>query len=85
MADPSTWIDLVLLRAQELRAAGVLSIGFDNQTATFLEMPIVHGGAIDRPDDDIDTPNDPLNDPATYVGGVVPGYQIRRLTPDEEF
>lgn len=86
MADIDTlsgWIALVLGEAPKLRAAGVLSIGAEGCSATF--APLVEGvaaGDVAKPDasaaEHEHTP-DPLHDPHSYPGGVVPGFKIERL------
>ena len=76
MAD-AKWIDLVLARADELRAKGVLSIG--PGTATFAP-------ADPKPPDDSrikseveEVPMDPFEDPAAYPDGVVRRFDIQPL------
>ena len=84
-SDIDVWIDTVIARSGELRKAGVLSIGangFSAQLSAYVE-PI----AVDRSspaDDEPDFTGDPLNDPASYLGGNVPGFQIEKFRTDYE-
>ncbi len=73
--DASAWIDLLLARSDELRRAGILAIGVDGCTATIgpAPSPPVVG---DRQEPERDYAGDPLNDPASYADGVVPGFEI---------
>lgn len=82
------WIDLVLARADELRDKGVLSIGVDGCTATFApkELTPQPVGEIAKPDSSVGpglVPN-PLEDPASYPFGIVPGFVIKQLEDFEE-
>ena len=79
-----SWFDTVLARAEELRAAGVLSISCDGCAATFaplLETALV--GTIDKPDASVGLEYDALTDPASYPGGVVPGFVIEKLEMED--
>lgn len=71
------WIDLMLKRASELRKAGITAIGCDGHTAALLpsepeysDPKAAAGPPIEEP------PIDPLQDPATYADGLVPGFEI---------
>jgi len=79
------WIALVLGESARLRAAGVLSIGGGGYTVTFApDMAPVPAGEIDRPDATVSTEGlDPLHDPHSYPSGIVPGYTIERLDPED--
>lgn len=73
------WIDIVLARADELRAKGVLSIGPDS--ATFAPAAPVEPVADkdDRRDTTPEPPVDVFNDPNTYPSGRVPGWDLSEL------
>lgn len=75
------WIDLVLARAAELRAAGITSIGCDGCTASIgplPDAPYVPEKSDGKPIAADEYP-DAMHDPATYPGGVVPGFVIEKL------
>lgn len=83
--DPaSSWIDLVLARSLELRRAGVLSIEFDGRGVTLSAYtePFVDEKATGTPVADF--AGDVMTDPASYAGGVVPGYEITKFPADFE-
>lgn len=82
---PCEWIDLVIARAIDLRKAGVLSIGFDGCSASFAPADPV------PPADDKSTPDalpefvgNVMDDPASYPGGYVPGFEITPFTDVED-
>jgi len=86
--DASVWIDLVIARSLELRRAGILAIGCEGFSAELAPLPFA-----EVTDEKVATAaeqydGDPLHDPATYAGGVVPGFEITKYThyeaPDEE-
>lgn len=80
--EASAWIDLVLERASELRAAGVLSIGLGGCNATLAPAePTIDTSKIKV--DEVQAPRDPFHDPASYPGGYVPGYRIEPLETEE--
>lgn len=77
MALPSEWIELVLARAGELRAAGVLELGADYVVfAPLVESPTADPNG--KPPADEVIPH-PLNDPHSYPDGIVPGFEIEKL------
>ena len=81
----SDWIDLVIARALDLRKAGITAIGFGGCSAQLLPYmePLVDEKATgDKPAEEYQ--GDPLNDPASWPGGVVPGYQITKFTTEFE-
>lgn len=86
MAGPDDeWIDIILKRATELRAAGVLTISIGTCSAT-LAPPTPEGAgrsAKKKLDDDESYPG-VFEDPASYPGGVVPGYKITPLNSGED-
>ena len=76
------WIDLVLERAAELRQAGVLQLG--PGTATL--APYVAPATAETSLSTETTPElalHPLDDPASYPDGIVPGFTIERRLPEE--
>lgn len=83
--DAAKWISLVLKRADELRKAGVTSIGPGSATfAPYGELPNeppVDTSASAAPQTDERDP-DLFNDPASYPFGVVPGYSIEKLSQE---
>lgn len=81
MADQA-WIDLVLSRAAELRAAGVLSIG--PGCATFAPAEPLPAKTDDIKNDEAESGLDALHDPATYAGGFVPGFTIEKYRDGED-
>jgi hypothetical protein len=83
--EPTGWLDLVLARAAELRKAGVRSIGVAGcsvELETWVEP--LPPDTKRKPDSDDEHP-DALNDPATYGGGPVPGFQIQQLSEGEKW
>lgn len=81
MADIETlsgWIALVLGEAPRLRAAGVLSIGAEGCTVTLAPLAAIQpAGEIEKPDATVAAEGlDPLHDPHSYPGGIVPGYDL---------
>lgn len=77
------WIDLVLERANELRSAGVLSISFEGCAATFAALPVVVGKDDSKPIEQEPDIVDPFQDPASYPGGLVPGFRIEKFETGE--
>ena len=73
------WIALVLEQATALRAAGVLSISIDGRSVTFAELPFVPAKDDSKPDEQEPDNVDPFHDPASYPGGIVPGFHIEKL------
>jgi hypothetical protein len=77
------WIDMVLLRADELRRAGISAVSIDGCTASLLpaepEPPKFPDVKNDASPDGLPA----LNDPASYADGIVPGFVIERLDPEE--
>lgn len=88
--DPAAILDAILERAPKLHAAGIKSLSFEGlsvELGTPTYWSTASEGELDREiekrararegaaaDDPADT-SDPMNDPATYPGGRVPGYQ----------
>jgi hypothetical protein len=77
------WIRLVLDKAGELRRAGVCDISVDGCGVKLLPIE-------PEPPKFADVKNEPsldglpaLNDPASYADGIVPGFVIERLDPEE--
>lgn len=78
----TAWIDLVIQRSADLREAGILAIGADGCSATL--SPLVENVTpADRTEPEHDYAGDPLNDPASYPGGVVPGFDIKPYPREE--
>lgn len=71
------WIDTVISRAVEMRAAGISTITIDgcSVTLTALESPIADLEAVVT---EAEPDADPLNSPATYADGRVPGFERER-------
>lgn len=64
-------IDLLVKRAPDLRAAGVASLAVDGVSVTLLPPdPRPADEWVEPPPQP--EPRDPLSDPDTYAGGVVP-------------
>ena len=82
--DAEEWIDLVIKRASELRAAGVASIGFDGMTAEIAAVAPQPSDDKPLPKTDEDPYLDPLDDPDSDRGGVVPGFAIEKFPVFEE-
>ena len=82
VTDPRAWLDLVKAEADELRAKGVLSIGFEGMTATFAPYvaPVPTG---DVANDEVSEPRNPLYDAASYPHGEVPGFEITKYGVDD--
>lgn len=78
------WLDLVLSRASELRKAGVATISADGYSVSLLPAepepqklePVTND---ERQSDGLN----PLEDPHSYPGGIVPGFVITRELPEE--
>lgn len=83
MDSRSAWIDLLIARASELRAAGITSVGCDGCTAVIGPAPEL-ATAGPRAEPERDYAGDPFNDPASYSDGVVPGFEITRFQRLEE-
>ena len=81
--DPSGWIDLLVGRASDLRKAGILSIGVDGCSAT-ISATLIDEVTDHRGSPEPDYAGDPLNDPASYPGGLVPGFEITTFPREEE-
>ena len=78
------WIDLVLERAAELRQAGVLQIGPSTATLAPYVEPTPTSDTTSA--SSAPTPPQalhPLDDPASYPDGIVPGFTIERVLPEE--
>ena len=77
------WIGLVLERADELRRAGVLQIGPGTATlAPYTPPP----PASDSSSNATPTPERalaPIDDPHSFPDGIVPGFTIERVLPEE--
>ena len=73
MLPAEAWIDLLIKRSPDLRAAGILSIAFDSCSAVLAPAEAVvekdDKPFVDEPDD----PNPWLNG-SSYPTGNVPGY-----------
>lgn len=83
-AEAAKWIDLVLARVPELRAAGVLKLSLDGLQLELApaQLVFVDDG---EPAHDEPPPRDPLLDPATYARTEeegVPGDDGRTRDPD---
>lgn len=68
------WVDLIIRRGAELRAAGVLRISAEGCSAVIApQLP-----ELDQADNKTlpIAELDPLDDPMTFGGGQVPGYHI---------
>lgn len=75
------WVTLIEQRAPALRTAGVVSISFDGCAVTLAPAaPTMPVGDTNTSQTDNDNGGDPLNNPALYPDGVVPGYVLR---PDD--
>lgn len=81
MADQA-WIDLVLARAGELRAAGVLSIGPGSATFAPADPPPPDTSKIVNDVNEVSL--DPFEDVAAYPGGFVPRFDIQPLEHEQE-
>ena len=83
--DHSAWMDLVVARAAELRALGVLELEVEGCAVRFAPLPPPPlpvpppGTKSTETEEQLDA----LHDPASWPGGVVPGFDIEPLT--EEF
>lgn len=85
------WLDLILQRAADLRAAGILTVSADGCSATISPTPPVVASESKRTpaqklsDTDDNGPATFWDDAASYPNGVVPGFKIERLErPGEE-
>lgn len=82
--DASAWIDLLLKRAPELRKAGILALSAEGYSAELAPAPPEtppppKGGGLPAEPDYLGRP---LEDPASYPDGRVPGFVIKPLTEE---
>lgn len=79
--DAGTWIDLVITRAAELRAAGITEIEADGCSASLTPAPPPISDEKIVSDTQPDIPGNCFEDPASYPDGLVPGFKITKLDP----
>lgn len=80
-SSPAALIDLIIARAPALLAAGVTSLSVDGFTVTLSLPP---PAAADVPAPAPPTQHiDPMQDPATFQGGKLPGF-VRPAMPKYE-
>ena len=72
MADAHEWIDTVIKRAADLRAAGVTTVTVDGCSVTLAPPEAVE--PVDVKPTIEDDPRGPLYSAATYPNGAVPGF-----------
>ncbi len=77
------WLDLLIERADALRKAGVTHVDLGGCAVTLAPPPVEMPIERDRPEPAEDL--DPLNDPATYADGRVPGFVIPRDALDGDY
>lgn len=70
-------IDVIVDKAAALRRAGVLEVEIDGLSFGLLPLAVGSEGAAEDVQAKPEPPN-PFDDPASYPGGIVPGYG----TPD---
>lgn len=75
----SDWIDLVIARALDLRKAGITGIGFGGCSAQLLPYMEPLGDDKTTGEAVEEYQGDALNDPASWPGGVVPGFTIQKF------
>lgn len=75
LVTPAEWCELMILMAPRLRDAGVLTFSVDGGVSVTL-APAPPLADPNSTGDALPEPTDPLHDPALYLGGVVPGYQL---------
>lgn len=71
---PAAILTLIAQRAEALRKAGVTAVTIDNFSVQF--APYAEPSRESESADDEPRMTDPLHDPATYQGGVVPGFSL---------
>lgn len=77
-------VELLIRRAPELRRAGVLQFPLEGGPVVLAPAdPEQRTDATDKPPADFGPLLDPLDDPMTYGGGSVPGYQIPERPTDD--
>lgn len=79
------WIALLIAQGPALREAGVTSLQFDGMGATLTPAAPKLDSTVGDKGHMVDDANvDPLNNPALYPGGVVPGYEFHPETEDDQ-
>jgi len=77
--DANQWLDLVIAKAEALRASGVTTITVGNCSVQLAELPplaLIHAsGPTPRKDPEPNHDMDPLGDPALF-GGSLPGFDL---------
>lgn len=76
---------LVVARADDLRAAGITSIGWNGCTATIGPLPDVPVPVDAKATPAEEEYPDPLHDPASYPDGRVPGFDIEKYKTPEDY
>ena len=79
MTSAEQLLDLIEKHAPGLRKAGVLSVSIEGLSAQLAPAPIEVPAGNAEPAGEPGA--DPLQDPALYPGGIVPGYT---LAPEDE-
>ncbi len=77
------WIDMVLECADSLRAKGVLSITVGDRAVSLAPLPVVPAKDDSKPVEQEPDIVDPFQDPASYPGGLVPGFRIEKFETGE--
>lgn len=67
-------LDLLIAKAPAMRRAGILNLSIDGLSVVLAE-DVPDPVKPDKHDATPPEPLDPMNDPATYGGGPVPGFQ----------
>lgn len=74
MSDIAKLLDTLIAKAPGLREAGVREVQFDGVSVKLApHEPVVERGDDEEPE----TYSDPMEDPALYPGGKVPGWTLR--------
>lgn len=76
------WVALLIDRGPALREAGVLEVSAES--GFFARLTIAPPPLITIAPGTSSSEGDPLSDPATYPGGVVPGYSFEHEIGDDE-
>ena len=77
MPTADEWMDTVIRRAAELRKAGVTTVAIDGCSVTLAP----EAAPIDITEHEVvaEADADPLNSPATYADGRVPGFERPKM------
>lgn len=77
------WIDTIVANAPALRDAGINTIRVGDYAASLLAKPAELPKFDDIQNEELPDGLHPLEDPRSYPGGIVPGFQIEKLPTED--